>query len=139
MKLFAAGSVISIVMVIIYTNLPPSPLWTIIIINMFLFMGIMSRIVPSQAINTSIPETADRGAYMSITSSMQQLAGGIAAVCAGYIVYQPSKFAPLQHYDTLGIVISCVTLTSIFLMARVNRIANRRKPVTEVGFMSEAM
>jgi predicted MFS family arabinose efflux permease len=139
MKLFAAGSVISIVMVIIYTNLPPSPLWTIIIINMFLFMGIMSRIVPSQAINTSIPQTADRGAYMSITSSMQQLAGGIAAVCAGYIVYQPSKFAPLQHYDTLGIVISCVTLTSIFLMARVNRIANRRKPVTEVGFMSEAM
>jgi len=138
MKLFAAGSVISIIMVSIYTNLPPSPLWMIIVINMFLFMGIMSRIVPAQAINTSIPDMADRGAYMSITSSMQQIAGGIAAVCAGYIVHQPSKYAPLQHYGTLGIVISCVTLTSIFLMARVNHIAeNRRQPDATPETISE--
>lgn len=141
MILFTVGSAISIVMILIYTNLDPTPLWEIIVINMFLFMGIMSRIIPSQAINSVIPDAADRGAYMAITSSMQQIAGGIAAVCAGLIVYQPGKTSPLEHYDTLGIVISVVTLCSIFLMMRVNRVATAKaqkaappaEPITELA------
>lgn len=141
MALFTAGSVISIVMILIYTNLPQTPLWEIIVINMFLFMGIMSRIVPSQAINTAIPDMADRGAYMAITSSMQQIAGGIAAVCAGLIVHQQTKTSPLENYSSLGYVISVVTLCSIFLMMRVNRIAEKKKqtppppiePITEMA------
>lgn len=141
MTLFSIGSAISIVMILIYTNLAPTPLWEIIVINMFLFMGIMSRIIPSQAINSVIPDAADRGAYMAITSSMQQIAGGIAAVCAGLIVHQSTKTSPLEHYDTLGIVISVVTLCSIFLMMRVNRVATAKakktappaEPITELA------
>lgn len=127
MALFTAGSLISIIMILIYTNLPETPLWEIIVINMFLFMGIMSRIVPSQAINTAIPEMADRGAYMAITSSMQQIAGGIGAICAGYIVHQQTKTSPLEQYNVLGYVISGVTLLSIFLMMRVNKVAEKKK------------
>ncbi|RZJ67468.1 MAG: MFS transporter [Flavobacterium sp.] len=139
MALFTAGSVISIIMILIYTNLPQTPLWEIIVINMFLFMGIMSRIVPSQAINTAIPDMSDRGAYMAITSSMQQIAGGIAAIGAGYIVHQQTKTSPLENYSILGYVISFVTICSIFLMMRVNKIAERRKqpvvaePITELA------
>ncbi len=131
MLLFSIGSVISIVMILIYTNLPQSPLWEIIVINMILFAGIMSRIVPSQAINTSIPNISDRGAYMAITSSMQQIAGGIAAVAAGQIVHQQTKTSPLEHYDILGYVIAVVSLLSIFLMSRVNKIAEAKKQQTQ--------
>ncbi len=120
-KLYTAGSALSIVMILIYTNLSPIPLWEIIVINMVLFMGIMSRMIPSTTLNTSVPEMKDRGAYMAITSSMQQIAGGIAAVCAGFIVHQPTKTSPLENYDILGVVISVVTLASIFLIYRVYR------------------
>ncbi len=40
-------------------------------------MGIMSRMVPSTILATAIPDMKDRGAFMSINSSLQQMAGGI--------------------------------------------------------------
>lgn len=121
-RLFTLGSIISIIMVVIYTNLEPIPLWEIVVINMILFMGIMSRMIPATTLNTSVPEMKDRGAYMAITASLQQIAGGIAAVCAGYIVHQETKSSPLEHYDTLGYVIAAVTLLSIFFIWRVDRL-----------------
>lgn len=125
-KLFAAGSILSIIMVIIYTNLPPIPVWQIIVINMVLFMGIMSRMVPATTLNTGIPEMKDRGAYMAITSSMQQIAGGIAAVCAGLVVHQQNKTSPLENYNVLGYIISVVTLCSIFLIYRVHKMVQAK-------------
>jgi predicted MFS family arabinose efflux permease len=125
-SLYMIGSAISIVMIIIYTNLSPVPLWEIIVINMVLFMGIMSRMIPSTTLNTSVPDMKDRGAYMAITSSLQQIAGGIAAVCAGFIVHQPTKTSPLENYNILGYVISIVTLVSIFLIFRVYKMVGNK-------------
>jgi len=125
-KLFTAGSVLSMIIIIIYTNLGPVPLWQIVGLTMIMFMGIMSRVIPANTLNTAIPEMKDRGAYMSITSSMQQIAGGIAAVCAGFIVHQKTKTSPLENYDILGYVIAAVTFCSILLMWRVNELAKRR-------------
>jgi predicted MFS family arabinose efflux permease len=120
--LFAAGSLISMVMIIFYTNLGPSPLWEIIVINMIMFMGIMSRMVPATTLNTGIPDIKDRGAYMAITSSLQQIAGGIAAVSAGYIVRQETKTSPLENYNILGYVIAVVIIASVFFIWRVNKL-----------------
>ena len=128
-KLFTAGSLISIIMILIYTNLTPIPLWEIVVINMILFMGIMSRMIPATTLNTAIPEMKDRGAYMSITSSLQQIAGGIAAVCAGFIVHQKTKSSPLENYDILGYVIAGVTLLTVLLMWRVNQLAKSKNAV----------
>lgn len=125
-KLFAAGSILSIVMILIYTNLNPIPLWEIVVINMILFMGIMSRMIPATTLNTAIPGLEDRGAYMSISSSLQQIAGGIAAVCAGFIVHQETKTSPLENYDILGYVIAVITLCSIFFIWRVNQLVQSK-------------
>ncbi|CAI2769205.1 MFS transporter [Flavobacterium collinsii] len=124
--LFTAGSVLSIIMIIIYTNLTPIPLWQIVVLTMIMFMGIMSRMIPATTLNTAIPEMKDRGAYMSITSSMQQIAGGISAVCAGFIVHQKTKTAPLENYDILGYVIAVITLFTIFLIWRVNKLVQSK-------------
>lgn len=126
-KLFAVGSLISVIMILIYTNLDPIPLWEVVAINMVLFMGIMSRMIPATTLNTAIPEMKDRGAYMSITSSLQQIAGGIAAVCAGFIVHQETKTSPLENYDVLGYVIAVITSCSVLLMWRVNQLAKSKE------------
>jgi predicted MFS family arabinose efflux permease len=125
-KLFAIGSFISIAMVIFFTNLGPTPLWEVNVIYMIMFMGIMSRMIPATTLNTAIPEMQDRGAYMSITSSLQQIAGGIAAVSAGYIVHQETEHSPLEHYDILGYVISVVTLFTIYLVWRIDRLVKQK-------------
>lgn len=121
-RLFAAGSVISAVMIMFYTNLGPTPLWEIIAINMVMFMGIMSRMIPATTLNTGIPDKKDRGAYMAITSSLQQISGGIAAVCAGYVVHQETKTSPLENYNILGYIITVVVALSVFFIWRVDRL-----------------
>lgn len=130
-RLFGAGSLIAIVTILIYTNLGPTPLWEIVVLNMIMFMGIMSRMIPATTLNTGIPEMKDRGAYMAITSSLQQIAGGIAAVCAGFIVHQETKTSPLEHYNILGYVIAGVTICSVYLISRVDKLVKPKdKPVS---------
>lgn len=125
--LFTVGSAIAIVMVIVYTNMPVIPLWQVIIINMLLFMGIMSRMVPSTALATAIPDMKDRGAFMSINSSLQQLAGGVAAIFAGFIVKQETKLSPLEHYNTLGYIVAFVILVCLFFVYRVSKLVKSKQ------------
>src|SRR5690606_27427199 len=47
--MFIFGTVIACIMVVISTNLGPTPLWKVVVINVLMFVGIMSRMVPSQA------------------------------------------------------------------------------------------
>lgn len=125
-KLFTVGSIIASVMVVIYTNLPIVPIWIVIVINMIMFMGIMSRMVPATALNSAVPEMADRGAYMSVNSSLQQMAGGLAAIFAGLVVHQQSKTSPIEHFDTLGYVMVGIVLLCIYLVYRVSNLINAK-------------
>src|SRR6185312_9986348 len=83
---FFAGSVLSMATVAVYNNLGITPLWVVTIISVVLFTGITSRIISSGALLSGIPSLQDRGAFMSVNSSLQQIAGGIGAAIAGTIV-----------------------------------------------------
>ncbi len=124
--LFAIASSWMAVMVVIYTNLSVTPLWLVIIFNVLMMMGIMSRMIPSSALTTALPEMKDRGAFMSINSSLQQIAGGIAAAFAGMVVVQKTKTSPLEHYNTLGYIIVGVSVLSILMIYRVSVIVKNK-------------
>jgi len=117
---FLAGSILSIVMVLVYTHLTPVPLCKLILVNTILFAGIMSRMIPSQAMMTAIPELKDRGSFMSINSSLQQIAGGMASVLAGFIIKQEAG-GRLLHFDTLGYVAVSIMVLCAFFMYRINQ------------------
>jgi predicted MFS family arabinose efflux permease len=125
-KIFAFASLWTILMVGIYTNLGVTPFYLVLVFNVLMMVGIMSRMVPSTALVTSIPDMQDRGAFMSINSSLQQIAGGIAAAFAGTIVVQKDKMSPLEHYDTLGIIIIFVLILSLLLMYRVDQLVKKK-------------
>lgn len=129
-KIFAIASIWMTVMCVLYTNLSVTPLWLVMIFNILMMMGIMSRMIPSSALTSAIPDLQDRGAFMSINSSLQQIAGGVAAAVAGVIVTQKGKGAPLEHYNVVGYVIVVISFLSIFLMSRVNNLA-KKKATTE--------
>lgn len=103
-RLFAIGSIVSIAMVAIYTRLGVTPLWVCIVLNIILFAGINARMISSSTLISAIPSLPDRGAFMSINSSIQQISGGVASFVAGLIVIQaPSGL--LERYDLLGYVV----------------------------------
>jgi predicted MFS family arabinose efflux permease len=131
-RTFFAGSVLMIIIVVIYCNLGPSPLWMVIAFNVIMFMGISARMISSQALVSAIPEQSDRGAFMSINSSVQQISGGIAAWVAGMIVVQTST-GELLHYDMLGYVVSVTIMITIGLIWFVNRRVMRKMAMAPVA------
>jgi len=122
--IFVGGTILAGIMVAIYCHLGTTPLWQIIVLNAVLFIGITSRMISSSALLTAIPDMKDRGAFMSVNASTQQLAGGVASIIAGLIVVQTSS-GKLEHYDTLGwVVIGSMVIATImmyFLNLRVQR------------------
>lgn len=111
-KVFLYGSVLTMVVVGFYCNLGITPLSLVIFINIIMFIGVTARMISASAMMTAIPEPADRGAYMSIQSSVQQLSGGLASALAGVIVVQGSS-GVLQNYDILGYVVIFATIVTI--------------------------
>ena len=127
LMIFGIGTIIAIVMVVIYTHLSPVPIWLVIIVNIVLFIGIMSRMVPATALNSAVPDAYDRGAYMSINSSLQQFAGGIAALFSGLVVVQKSKNSPIENFDILGYVMVVLMLMCFYFVYKVNVLLKKRE------------
>jgi len=125
-RIFAIACAWMIVMVLLYVNLGPSPLWMVIVFNVLMMAGIMGRMIPATALTIAIPEMQDRGAFMSINSSLQQIAGGAAAAIAGMIVIQKDKFSPLEHYNTLGYIMVGLTILSAILVYRVSILVKKK-------------
>ena len=124
-KIFVFGSIISSIIVLIYTHLGITPMWIIIMLSVLLFVGITSRMITSSALMTAVPEQQDRGAFMSINASVQQIAGGIASWVAGWIVVQSSN-GPLQHYDILGYVVIGTMCITVVMMYFLNNYVNKK-------------
>jgi len=119
-KVFGFGCAMTIVMVVIYTHLHLTPFWLLCVVMVLLQTGIFSRIISSSALLSGLPQAADRGAYMSISSSLQQVSGGVASVIAGLVVVE-APGGELLHFDLLGYVLVCTTLASLTLMYFVDR------------------
>lgn len=114
-KMFTFGTIVSIIMVYIYTNMVEMPMYQVIIINCILFIGITSRMISGSALMTAVPLPQDRGAFMGINSSIQQISGGIASLCAGLIVVQ-SADQSLQHFNWLGFIVIITMIVCLWMM-----------------------
>jgi predicted MFS family arabinose efflux permease len=117
---FCFGSAVSIVMVAIWTNLGPTSLPLVILVNVLLFVGIFSRIIPSQALLSAIPEITKRGSFNAISASLQQFAGGIASLIAGAVIVQEDS-GHLLHFGWLGYIVIGAAMTSVVLMYFVHK------------------
>ncbi len=124
--IFTSASVLMVITVLVYTQLPKVSLFMLIVVNMFMMMGIMARMIPSQALAASIPAMKDRGAFMSINSSLQQMAGCVAALIGGWIVKQKTQSSPLENFDYLGYLVVAVILINILLTYRVYNFVSKR-------------
>jgi predicted MFS family arabinose efflux permease len=131
-KIFTVAAIWMMVVVVIYTNLPPVAFPVIMLMNIVMMIGIMSRMVPAMALVSALPKMQDRGAFMSINSSLQQIAGGIAAGVGGLIVVQKTKTSPLQHYDTLGYVIVAIMIVNIIMVYRVSNLVKAQKHIDKL-------
>jgi predicted MFS family arabinose efflux permease len=119
-RTFIFGCALSIVMVLIYTHLGRIPLAAVIAVNVLMFVGIFSRMIPAQTLMSAIPAVTMRGSFNAVNSSLQQFSGGVSSVIAGIIVAQEPDGA-LRNFDRIGYVVVATTLLSLGLMYVIQR------------------
>ena len=120
MRVFYVGTTLTIIMVLVYTHLTASTLIVVTVINVVLFIGIFSRMIPFQALMSQVPALTQRGSFNAINASISQLAGGLASLVAGHIVAQGAD-GKIHHYEVAGYVVVATSLLTCLLLWRVQR------------------
>jgi predicted MFS family arabinose efflux permease len=122
---FVFGSAMSVVMVLIYTHLGQVSLTTAIIVNVLMFVGIFSRMIPSQALISAIPDPSQRGSFSAVSASLQQLSGGLGSVFAAAIIAE-NPDGTLRHFDRLGYIVVATSILSLIAMYFVQKPVAKR-------------
>lgn len=118
--MFCFGTLVALVMVPIWTNIGHANLAVITAVNVTLFAGIFSRMIPAQALISAIPDPSRRGAFNAVSASLQQLAGGVSASVAGLLIVRRPD-GSLAHFDWLGYIVMAIALVTFGLMYRVQK------------------
>ncbi|HEX8547159.1 MAG TPA: MFS transporter [Cytophagaceae bacterium] len=124
-KMFCIGSGLAMISVLVFNNLGPTAFWIVVVVNVCMFASVTARIITSAALVSGIPAIQDRGAFMSINSSVQQISGGIGSLAAGLIVIQTAN-GNLENYDLLGYVVIVAMIVTMTMMYFVNRYVQQR-------------
>jgi predicted MFS family arabinose efflux permease len=115
--MFSATSILAGAWIVWYTNLGLTPFWLVVAANALFAVILSGRISSTMALVSGIPAPRDRGAYMALSASVQQLAGGIASWGAGALVVISATGA-IENYPLLGwIVVAGVMLTLLQMKA----------------------
>lgn len=122
---FVFGCVMTIIMVLIYTHLGHVSLVTAITVNVLMFIGIFSRMIPSQALISAIPDASQRGSFSAVSASLQQLSGGLGSVLAAAIISQQPD-GSLLHFDRIGYVVVTTTIITLVAMYFVQKAVAER-------------
>ena len=125
-KVFCYGSILGMLMVFVYCNLGITSLWVVMVVNVLLFVAVSSRMIAATTLMTAVPQAKDRGAFMSVNSSVQQISGGIASAISGLIVVR-TESGVIKHYDTVGYIVVFTMLVCIAMMYFINRHLSRPK------------
>ena len=110
-KVFRVLAIVSLIPLIVTTNLVPVPLWVVLINSTSFFILISGRMIPAMAIVSQLVEPKIRGTFMSLVGSIQMLASGIASVLAGLVVTITAD-GKMEHYNLVGYgAVACGLLT----------------------------
>lgn len=125
---FLSGSALTATMVVIYTHLGTTSLPVLIAVNVIMFLGIFSRMIPYQTLVSTLPEPVKRGSFNAVNAAVQQIGGGVASfVAAQLIAAEPD--GRLIGMPMVGYVVIGTTLVSVVLAWRIQIAANRRLAV----------
>ncbi|REE22059.1 putative MFS family arabinose efflux permease [Paraburkholderia sp. BL27I4N3] len=117
-RVFRIAAVLAFVPVLFVTHLPNLPFYALV---MFfpVFMVLMSgRMVPMQALLTTVPEPARRGAFLSANSALQALGTGCGAWIGG-LMLSSSQSGQIVGYGTVGWASVAVALAGVLWVSRV--------------------
>ena len=113
-KVFSILVLVAFIPQIAITNMPPVPIWVALVATSMFFIFSGGRFVPSQSLTMSAIDPAYRGGFMSLNSSLMQMASGLAVFLAGLVVVK-NDLDQLEHYNLLGYSTVIFSILTIFM------------------------
>lgn len=120
-KVFTIMLLIAVVPVYLLTNLTHVPYYYVLIVTTLFFIFGGGRMVPAQALVTSVVPPHLRGGFMNLNSSLQQLSLGLSASLGGLIITKNSV-GELQNYNVMGYISIAVSLVCLALTWKVRAV-----------------
>ena len=116
---FRVLAIVSLVPLLVTTNLPVTPLWIVLINSTAFFILVSGRMIPAMAMMSQVVENKIRGTFMSLVGSVQMLSSGIASVLAGWIV-TIGPDGMMQHYNLVGYGAAICGLLTFWLVGYIH-------------------
>ncbi len=110
---FTFSVILSLFMILLITRMPNVPFSIVLLFFAIWFIVATGRIVTAQAMISEVVAPAQRGSFMSVNGSVQQLGSGIAAILAGAIVFT-DKTGKIHNYNWVGYLSILVLLVSLW-------------------------
>lgn len=117
-RVFRIAAVLAFLPVLFVTHLPDLPFYALVMFFPFFMVLMSARMVPMQALLTTVPEPARRGAFLSANSALQALGTGCGAWIGG-LMLSTSPGGQILGYGTVGWVSVAVGLAGVFWVSRV--------------------
>jgi predicted MFS family arabinose efflux permease len=119
LKVFRVLAIVSLVPLLVTTNLVPVPLWVVLINSTAFFILVSGRMIPAMAMVSQVVGGNIRGTFMSLIGSVQMLASGIASVVAGMVVtIKPDGM--MAHYNLVGYGAAVCGLLTFWLVGYIH-------------------
>lgn len=118
MEVYRFIAIASIVPLLALTQLQSATLGIWLICTTLFFVLISGRFIPAMAIINSAAQPKLRGTFMSLNSTVQSLAMGLAATLAGFIITQQSN-GQITGYQNVGYVAITANFFAIWFVARI--------------------
>jgi predicted MFS family arabinose efflux permease len=121
-KVFVTVAVISLIPIMTVTTLPPvvKAVAYSASVTFFIFFG--GRFIPAMAISTSSVERKQRGGFMSITGSLNQLASAFAAFIGGVLIGEKVD-GIIMTFWMVGLFSVIITVLCILVSFRVKLVS----------------
>jgi predicted MFS family arabinose efflux permease len=114
LRVFVLMSLSATIPLVAITNLPRVHLLIAVATSTLLMICMSGRMVPAMAMMTASIEARYRGGFMSINSSVQQFAAGLAAFLSGSIMDRTPS-GELTRFPIIGALSVVCALTCIYL------------------------
>jgi MFS transporter, DHA1 family, inner membrane transport protein len=120
---FRIAALLSMPPVLFITHLPDLPFIAVVLFFPFFMVAMSGRMVPMQALLTTVPETSRRGAFLSANSALQALGAGCGAWIGGLMLTNTAS-GHIAGYGAIGWLAVAVTMGATLWVGRV-KVAER--------------
>ena len=117
-RVYRVVATLSLIPLFVITHLMQVSLGWAVLVMVAFFIFVSGRIIPGLAVVTSSAIPQYRGTFMSLNSSVQQCASGVASLLGGVIVGRNAD-GLLTHYNYVGYLAIAATVIAMWLVGKI--------------------